>query len=131
MRVAYPALLMGLSSLFSSSPASAADRIDFTKQVQPIFQKNCASCHGAAKQKAGLRLESGSQVMKGSVDGPVVVARKPNESKLIHALRGTGDVEQMPPNKPLAEADVALIAKWVEQGAAVPASVEKKEKHWA
>jgi hypothetical protein len=131
MRVEMIAFLVFLTSSFLCNAARGEDRIDFQKQIQPILQKNCASCHGAAKQKAGLRLESGAQVLKGSVDGPVVVPKKPNDSKLIHALRGTGDVEQMPPNKPLAESDVALVAKWIEQGAAVPAGIEKKEKHWA
>jgi mono/diheme cytochrome c family protein len=131
MRVAIFASLFGLSGLAASGSARGEDRVDFLKQIQPILQKNCASCHGAAKQKAGLRLESGGQLLKGSIDGPVVVAKKPNESKLIHALRGTNDLEQMPPGKPLAESDVTLIAKWIEQGAAVPAESERKERHWA
>jgi len=122
---------MGLSSLFSGSPATAADRIDFTKQIQPIFQKNCSSCHGAAKQKAGLRLETGAQVLKGSLEGPIVVPKKPSDSKLIHALKGDGDLDRMPPTKPLADSEIGLIFQWIEQGAVVPSEATKSERHWA
>ena len=59
MRVATIALPVSLASLFLCDFARGEEKIDFQKQIQPILQKNCASCHGAAKQKAGLRLESG------------------------------------------------------------------------
>src|SRR5947207_11202 len=42
----------------SASPAPAADRkIDFNRNVQPIFATHCFACHGDKKQKSGLRLD--------------------------------------------------------------------------
>jgi hypothetical protein len=37
------------------APAGAAD---FAKDVQPIFEKSCYSCHGPKQQMGGLRLDS-------------------------------------------------------------------------
>src|SRR6185369_8353461 len=78
MRVAIIVSLVFLASGLSCESARGDERIDFQKQIQPILQKNCSSCHGAAKQKAGLRLETGGQVMKGSVEGAIVAPTKPN-----------------------------------------------------
>jgi len=42
----------------------AADKVDFTKEIRPIFQQNCVKCHGPEKQKAKLRLDSKAAAMK-------------------------------------------------------------------
>ena len=36
--------------------AQTAERVDFGKDVQPIFRQNCVPCHGPAQQINGLRL---------------------------------------------------------------------------
>ncbi len=109
--------------------ATAAEPVDFAKQVRPLFEQHCTSCHGAAKQKGGLRLNSGAAVLKGGLEGPVVAPKKSGESKLIHALHGTHDLDQMPPKGKLPDADLALIARWIDEGATVPA--EKESAHWS
>ena len=34
-------------SSFTATAAKAADPVDFTKQILPIFMEHCAGCHGA------------------------------------------------------------------------------------
>ncbi|OYW20716.1 MAG: hypothetical protein B7Z55_06865, partial [Planctomycetales bacterium 12-60-4] len=46
--------LVVLTLLASSSLAAA---VDFVREVRPILQKHCYSCHGEKKQKSGLRLD--------------------------------------------------------------------------
>ena len=65
-------------------------------QIRPLLEKHCVSCHGAGKQKAGLKLDLGKRVLKGSLNGPVVIAKKSAESKLIHALKGEKGAEPKP-----------------------------------
>ncbi|CAN5341526.1 DUF1553 domain-containing protein [soil metagenome] len=113
-----------------SAGSMQAAPVDFTKDIQPLLAKNCTQCHGAAKQKAGLRLETGPQVLKGSLNGPVVIAKKPGESRLVLALHGKGDAGQMPPKSPLADDEIKLITRWIEEGAIVPAN-DTAAKHWA
>ncbi|MEO2089960.1 MAG: c-type cytochrome domain-containing protein, partial [Gemmataceae bacterium] len=108
-------------AVLTAGRSSAADVVDFTKHVRPILEKNCVSCHGATKQKAGLKLDLGKRVIKGGINGPVVVAKKSGESKLVHALNGSGEAGQMPPDGPLPDADIKLIARWIDEGAAIPA----------
>ena len=46
-----------------------------------------------------------------------MVAGKPNESLLIKALRQTDESLKMPPGKKLSDAEIALLAQWIAQGA--------------
>jgi mono/diheme cytochrome c family protein len=108
---------------------TAAEPVDFAKQVRPLFEQHCTSCHGAAKQKGGLRLNTGQAVLKGGLSGPVVVPKKSADSRLMHALHGKGDLDQMPPKGKLPDADLALIARWIDEGATVPAEAEPV--HWS
>src|SRR5260370_32126452 len=83
-----------------SSPAAGAEF--FESQVRPILADNCFTCHGSKKQKAGFRLDSRAALVKGSENGPVVVPRQPDNSKLIHAINYGGH-PQMPPNGKLPQ----------------------------
>src|SRR5437868_4833847 len=114
-----PARYCSFVLLLLASPLVAAP-VDYAAQIQPLLAKNCSECHGAAKQKLGLRLETGALILKGSVNGPVVIAGKSTESKIIRALRGEGDLERMPPTGPLSEVEIKLIARWIDEGAIVP-----------
>ena len=59
-----------------SGPAPAEGAKFFEKQVQPILQAHCVTCHGGEKIKGGLNLTSRDGVLKGGDTGPAVVARQ-------------------------------------------------------
>ena len=61
--------------------ASAA--VDYLRDVKPLLKEKCFSCHGALKQKAGLRLDTGKLIRQGGKSGPAVLAGKPDESRII------------------------------------------------
>jgi hypothetical protein len=112
----------------------------FEKRVRPILAEKCQSCHGPEKQKAGLRLDSRTALLKGSENGPVVVPGDPEKSRLIEAVRYDSETKMPPKDKLPAEVVEALTA-WVKMGApwpdnSKPISVsetiaEAREKHWA
>ena len=115
-----------------ASPLAAGPPVDFAKEIRPLFERHCVSCHGPVKQKAGLKLDLGLRVLKGSLEGPVVVARKSAASKLLHALKGENGVEPMPPAGPLEAADIELVRRWIDEGAVVPADEKDgAARHWA
>ena len=89
-------------------------------KVSTIFEQNCTGCHGAQKQKGGLRLDSHAAILKGGEDGAVVVAGKPDESALYKALvKPIGQDGHMPPPKKsqLSKAEIESIRQWIEKGA--------------
>jgi mono/diheme cytochrome c family protein len=85
--------------------------------VQATFSKNCISCHGASRPKAGINLTSYDTIMKGGKEGPVVVAGDPAGSKIIKALRHQPGAAAMPPRGALPDADIANIQAWIKAGA--------------
>src|SRR5262245_58867421 len=90
----------------------AGDAPAITAEVQAIFDRNCVKCHGPLEQNSGLRLDSAAAVWRGSSDGPIVIARQPENSKLIQVLASDSD-PHMPPKKQLTEADIAVLRAWV------------------
>jgi mono/diheme cytochrome c family protein len=85
--------------------------------IQGAFDKNCIGCHGE-NGKGGLDLRSYDSAMKGGEDGPVIKAGDPENSLLIHALRGSHGAKQMPMKAtPLPEETIAAVEAWIKSGA--------------
>jgi hypothetical protein len=114
---------------------SAEPPVDYRTQVRPILQERCYACHGALKQQAKLRLDSGALIRTGGKTGPAVVPGKPDESELLARVAAKDDDTRMPPEgHPLKPEQIALLKRWVAEGATVPAD-DKPEAdlrdHWA
>jgi hypothetical protein len=107
-----------------STLAAAEARIDFERQIQPIFQRSCIKCHGAEKQKGGLRLDRSKEAF-GAIDSgkQAIIASKPEQSELIRRVT-SGDLdERMPPKgEPLPADEIQLLRSWIAQGANWPES---------
>jgi len=115
MRNAGPLLLL----MLLAAPLRAAD-VDYTRDVKPLLEKHCYSCHSGLRQKGNLRVDHISFLRAGGDRGPAI-AEAAAESPLLQALDGTGDIEQMPLEaKPLPAEEIAKIKSWVEAGAPTP-----------
>ncbi len=92
-------------------------RVDFQKQIQPILAERCLECHSQDKRKGGLSLASYGDLLDGGKDGAVVRPGNAATSLLVH--RVTGEIEpQMPKDDvPLGADEVALVRRWIDQGA--------------
>jgi len=92
-------------------------------------------CHGPLRQNGGLRVDAGVLIQRGGDSGPAVVSSKPDKSLLLDALLGRNGVSQMPAEgKPLTVKEIALIRKWIQQGAVVPKDeiiADDPRLHWA
>ena len=95
----------------------------YTAKVKPIFDENCARCHGGANHRGGLNLDTRENLLKGGKDGVVLVPGDTN-SLLIKLIRHEGPADDpmpMPPNKPkISDADIATVTAWVKAGAVMP-----------
>ena len=97
----------------------------YAKQIDPIFDANCVSCHGESKTKGGLRLDSYERLMRGGKDGAVIAAGRPDKSLLLQRITlPHGDKHFMPAEgrPPLKPEEVAWIRAWVQQGASPSAT---------
>ncbi len=88
-------------------------------EVQKILNDHCLDCHGETKQKHGLRLDSPEWLNKGSKEGPVVVAGKPDKSPLYTlAALPADDEDRMPPKgERLTPDQLAALQSWIAAGA--------------
>ena len=87
----------------------------FEKSVRPILAARCQSCHGADKQKGGLRLDARAAILSGGTTGPAIVPGNPKESLLVDAIN-YGETYQMPPKSKLPPAEIATLTDWVRKG---------------
>jgi hypothetical protein len=125
-----------LLSILASNHALAVD-VDYARDIKPLLSKKCQACHGPLKQEAGLRLDAGSLVHKGSDEGPVIVPQNGAESRLIAKVSASDPADRMPPEgegEPLTAEQIALLSAWIDDGAPFPSNemiLEDPRQHWA
>jgi hypothetical protein len=125
-------LLLAWLLLASPSPSlhgqEAKGSVSFINDVAPILKENCFACHDAKKKKGKLEMTTYENFRKGGTKDDPVTPGKPKESTIIDLLTSTGP-ERMPPKDngdPLPKEKIAVIAKWIEQGAKLDAGIEPK-----
>ncbi len=105
-------------------PAASTAKVDFVRDVRPIFDSACVKCHGKGKDKGGFSLETREMFFKGGDSGSPIVPGKSADSLLIELVSGL-DAEKVMPQKgsKLKPEQVSLLRAWIDQGAAWPAEV--------
>ena len=99
--------------------AQTQSKVDFVRDVYPIFRQSCVPCHGPTQQNSGMRLDRRSVVFgrRGIVPG------SSENSFLFHRISGTSYGIQMPPTGPLRPEQIETIRTWIDQGAQWPDSL--------
>src|SRR6185436_8001944 len=93
----------------------------YSTGIKPLLTKHCVKCHGAQKQQSGLRIDSAQGIRDGGDTGPAIVAGDSAKSILVQAITGAEGTSKMPPEGPgLADDEIALIRKWIDDGAKSP-----------
>jgi mono/diheme cytochrome c family protein len=116
-------LSVALAALFSAVvSAQTADKIDFARDVQPIFRQNCVGCHGPTQQLSGFRVDRKSIVLgrRGVVPG------SSENSFLFHRITGSAYGTRMPPTGVLKPEQIATLKAWIDQGAEWPDSLSNE-----
>ncbi|MBI4602882.1 MAG: PSD1 domain-containing protein [Planctomycetes bacterium] len=110
-----------LASLVAFPAPGARAAADFRRDVRPILARRCHRCHGAAKRESGLRLDAAGAILHGGNRGPAVAPGKSSASLLIDAVLGRGEAPAMPPEGArLEREEVAVLERWIDEGAAAP-----------
>ncbi|MCE9612281.1 MAG: PSD1 and planctomycete cytochrome C domain-containing protein [Chthoniobacter sp.] len=120
-----------LSSLVAASSSLAEPaKVQFNRDIRPIFSDTCFHCHGfdAKAREAGMRLDIRAEALKKTDNGVLpIVPGKPEESAIIEHIFSKDKDEVMPPpkaHKELTQAQKETIKRWVAEGA-------EYEAHWA
>jgi len=116
MRCLLPVLVLWslcVPRFFGQTPA-----VDFTRDVAPVFRKNCYGCHGPSLQTSGFRLDDPVAALKGGYTGPSILPGKAAQSPLIQRISAAKGFPVMPPaGKRLSPEEIDIIRRWIDSGA--------------
>ncbi|MGV3532433.1 MAG: PSD1 and planctomycete cytochrome C domain-containing protein [Chthoniobacteraceae bacterium] len=146
--ISVTALLAAVAAISAFSPFARASELDtaslpppssklvvYESDIRPILEEHCIDCHGAEKQKGGLRLDRKAPAMQGGDSfAPAIVPNKSEESPLIHFVAGLDPDLKMPPKgKRLTPEEIGILRAWIDAGADWPDDgfTEDKVQHWA
>ncbi len=107
--VAAPVAISAAAPVATTGPENASS-IDFAKEIKPILEKNCLSCHKSTNAKSGLALDTLESALEGGRrNGPAVIPKHGSESPLILYLQGKKKPQMPFGSAPLPEAQIALL----------------------
>ena len=79
----------------------AQDTVDYGRQIKPVLQARCYSCHGALKQEGGLRLDTVALATKGGDSGAAIKGADADGSLLLRRVSS------------MEESTRKVLPKWV------------------
>jgi mono/diheme cytochrome c family protein len=122
------ALLMFFTPSSARAQGAKKGPVSFIDDVAPILQKNCFACHDTKKKKGKLDMTTWENFRKGGSKDDPIVPGKSKESLLVDVLTAN-DKSRMPPmdaGDSLKKEQIAIIAKWIDEGAKLDKGVEAK-----
>jgi len=89
--------------------------VSYIKDIAPIFELKCVSCHGNGRYDAGLDLT----LWTSFVDGRIVVPGEPDNSIMIWTVEGNTIAPPMPPppTPALTFDQIRGLRTWISEGA--------------
>ncbi len=119
-------LVCGIAALWCASafaqeskPEAAKPKevVTYKDHVAPILRKHCGNCHNPDKATSDLNVLTYQTLISGGSSGEAISPGSPDQSLLYRAVTHAAE-PFMPPGRPkLADAELAVIRKWIELGA--------------
>lgn len=108
------ALCLCASMTLAADPPA---KVNYNDHILPVLTDKCLGCHNADKSRGGLDASSYVKLMEGGSSGPVVKPGEPDESRLFTLTAHKGEPKMPPKSDAIPSEQVALIKRWIEQGA--------------
>ncbi len=116
-----------LSSTAGLDTRAGLAAIDFARDIQPVFERSCAGCHGDVRPKGALSLRTREDLLRGGQSGePAIVPGQADASPLFLQVAGHIEDLEMPPlNRRdkypgLSATEIERLRLWIEEGAPWP-----------
>jgi Planctomycete cytochrome C len=107
----------------SAQVADSKRTVDFRRDIAPLLDRSCASCHGGEKRKGSFSIESRDSMIKGGQSGePALQPGNSAGSRLVRMVTDQVEDLEMPPrskrlNYPaLNQDEVRLLRTWIDEG---------------
>jgi cytochrome c553 len=103
-----------VATIVSQNNGTAKSDVSFSRDIMPLLQTSCISCHGGEKTSKGLDLKTFAGLMAGSQFGPVIVPGDAANSKMVQSVQSG----KMPKRgAKLTPDQIQLLLDWVNGGA--------------
>lgn len=105
-------------------PSASVARVDFARDIQPIFEASCVQCHARGKAKGSFSLETREDFLLGGDTGPPAIVGNSAESLVVEMISGlTPDLLMPKKGKRLTAEQVAVFRAWIDQGLPWPEAI--------
>ncbi len=120
----------------SKIPAAAEKEVDFVKDIKPLIEKSCISCHSGRRPKSRYSMETREKTIAGgSSKKKAIVDKKSETSPLIHFISDATDdedlwmpvVDKREKYPKFTKEQIGLVRAWIDQGAKWPEGLVLKE----
>ena len=106
-------------------------------EIRSLLDSACVSCHSGAQAAGGLSLDSPAGMAKGGKSGAVIVPGNASASPLFQRVVSSDRAVRMPLGiTPLRAEQIAMLRKWIDDGAVWPVVAEagnaiEARRHWS
>ncbi len=101
----------------AQTPAAQPAPVSFARDIFPVVEARCLSCHGADIQLAALDLRTRESALRGGARGPALVPGNAEQSRLYRFVAGLEAVKMPMEGPPLTPDQIAAVKIWIDQGA--------------
>ena len=119
-------IIISLSFAWREIPVAAQKKVDFNREVRPIFSDTCFACHGPDDKQRMAKLRFDTK--EGAFGKPgVIVPGSSANSRLMKRITATDPETVMPPpssGHKLSTQQIDTLRRWIDEGA-------NWSQHWA
>ena len=117
-------LKANMADLSAKLPPAANKKVSYKKDIKPLIEKACVSCHGPKKRPKGkFRIDTRELALKGGSEGVAIIPGKSKKSPVSYFITDQVVDYEMPPTDKrekypkLTKKQIALFLAWIDQGA--------------
>ena len=118
------ASVVGLLRAQAPAPATPAPQVAFARDIQPILERSCWTCHSADLQLSDLDLSTREAALRGGEHGAALVPGNAEQSRLYRMVAGLESITMPMDGSKLSPAELSAVKAWIDQGAQWDAAAE-------
>src|SRR6266852_8530332 len=108
---------ISLVTCLMTIPLVGTEGPSYLRDVRPILDRNCTSCHQPASKQSELDLTTYARFQAGGKRGPAFVLGSPEHSLVIQFITAALTPSMPFGQPPLAANDVSIIRDWIGSSA--------------
>ncbi len=114
---------LGMSLVSCDSNNSFTSKVDFVKEIKPLLEARCVSCHNEETYAGGLMLQNREKAFSLRPSGATITPGDPAKSLLFITITLPDSERKAMPaaGHRVSDAEIELIRRWIAQGALWPA----------